>query len=49
MRIMETGVCTTERCLQIHDPTKPNQRNWSNILRTIWDGIAVSGPHPLIE
>jgi hypothetical protein len=47
MRIVELGVRTTARCLQIPDPTKPYERNWGNILRTIRDeGIAVKWPTP---
>jgi hypothetical protein len=48
MRIMELGVRATARCLDVPDPTKPNQRNWGYVLGEIrksieakWSTVAV--------
>jgi hypothetical protein len=35
MRLMEIGIRVTATCLGIPDPTKPNDRNWHEILKKI--------------
>ena len=45
MRIMEVGIRSLARCLQIPDPVKPADRNWGKILEKIWnDGIEKKWP-----
>ena len=39
MRILELGIRALSACLGLPDPTKPAERNWAVILRTIWNGI----------
>jgi len=39
MRVMEIGIRALARCLGIPDPTKPNDRNWGNMLTEIKKGI----------
>jgi hypothetical protein len=44
MRILEVGIRSICRCLQIPDPTKPAERNWAIILRDIDAGIKARWP-----
>jgi hypothetical protein len=44
MRIMEIGVRATARCLQVPDPTKPNERNWGHILAETRKAIEAKWP-----
>src|SRR3954452_1641436 len=40
MRSLEIGVRATARCLGIPDPSRPAERNWGNILRSVKDEIS---------
>jgi hypothetical protein len=44
MRIMETGIRATARCLGIPDPIKPADRNWGRVLEKVKEGIAAKWP-----
>lgn len=44
MRLMEIGIGSVARCLQIPDPVKPVERNWGKILERVNSGIAQNGP-----
>lgn len=35
MRLLEINIRAISRCLGVPDPTKPSQRNWGHILKTI--------------
>lgn len=44
MRLMEIGVASVARCLNIPDPVKPSERNWGKILDSIDAGIKRKWP-----
>ena len=44
MHLMEIGIRAIARCLQIPDPVKPAERNWSIILKAIKDGMEARWP-----
>lgn len=44
MRVMEVGIGTLARALDISDPIKPAERNWGIMLGKIWDGIEAKWP-----
>ncbi len=41
---MEIGIRTLAHCLNLPDPTKPAEKNWSVILGAIWGGIENKWP-----
>jgi hypothetical protein len=43
MRLMEIGIRAVARCLDVPDPTKPAERNWGYILKSIKDELDARG------
>src|ERR1700730_16644282 len=44
MRLMEIGVRSVARCLQVPDPIQPADRSWGAVLKKVRDGIDAKWP-----
>lgn len=46
MRVIEYGIKAVARCIGIHDPIKPSERNWGKVLAAIKSQINAKWPTP---